>query len=213
VGCVGCLTVLIVAALLAGGALFGLRMLQEPEFPAILTTAADGVRAQQKIFEVARRRAGRSGTNGEPIVLSEHELNAFLSRHLADAADVPLSDVGLRLARDGIAQFRGRLPLRHLVSEPPLSALVGVLPAPWLERPVWLSLGTRARIELGAARAQRRYLRLEVVELAVGRQWLPAPLVRLLLDPATLRVLRWPVPDAVEAVTIEQGRVLIRTAS
>lgn len=212
-GCLGCLTVLIVVALVAGSAWFCFRMLQEPAFPAVQATAADGARAQQKIFEVARRGAGRSGTNGEPVVLSERELNAFLSRHLAKAADVPFSDVGLRLAGGGIAEFKGRLPLRHLLTEPPLSALAGAVPAAWLERPVWLRLGARARIEPGTTRAQRRYLRLEVVEFAVGRQWLPAPLVRLLLDPPTLRVLRWPVPDGVEAVTIEKGRVVIRIAS
>ena len=212
-GCLGCLTVLIGVALVAGSAWFGVRMLQEPAFPAVATTAADGVRAQQKIFEVVQRSAGRSKTNGEPIVLSERELSAFLSRHLAEAADVPFSDVGLRLAGSGIAEFKGRLPLRHLLSEAPLSALAMAVPAAWLERSVWLRLGTRARIEPGTTRAQRRYLRLDVVEFAVGRQWLPAPVIRLLLDPATLRVLRWPVPDRVEAVTIENGRVVIRIAS
>lgn len=212
-GCLGCLTVLIVVALVAGSAWFGFRMLQEPGFPVVPTTAADGARAQQKIFELVRRGAGRSGTNGEPVILSERELNAFLSRHLAEAADVPFSDVGLHLAGREIAEFKSRLPLRHLLTEPPLSALAGAVPAAWLERPVWLRLSVRARIEPGTTRAQRRYLRLEVVEFAVGRQWLPAPLVRLLIDPATLRVLRWPVPDGVEAVTIEKGRVVIRIAS
>ncbi len=212
-GCVGCLSVVIVTALLVGSAWFGFQMLQEPDFPATLTTAAEGARAQQKIFEVARRLSGRSGANGEPVVLSERELNAFLSRHLAEAAEARLSDVGLRLTEGGIAEFRGRIPLRHFVTEPPLSVLAGAVPAAWLDRPVWLRLGARARIEPGATRARRRYLRLEVVEFAVGRQWLPASLVRFLLDPAMLRVLRWPVPDGVEAITIEQGRVLIRPAS
>lgn len=212
-GCLGCLTVLIVTALVAGSAWLGFRMLQEPTFPALPTTAADGVRAQQKIFEVVRRGAGRSRTNGEPVVLSERELNAFLSRHLAEAADLPLGDVGLRLAAGGTAEFKGRLPLRRLLTEPPLSALAVAVPTAWLERSVWLRLGARARIEPGTTLAQRRYLRLEVVEFAVGRQWLPTPFVRLLLDPATLRVLRWPVPDGVEAITIEKGRVVIRLAS
>lgn len=212
-GCLGCLAVLILVALVAGSAWLAFRILQEPAFPVVPATAADGARAQQKIFEVVRRGAGRDGTNREPVVLSERELAAFLSRHLAEATDVPFSDIGLRLAASGIAEFKGRLPLRHLLTEPPLSAFAGAVPTAWLERPVWLRLGARAHIEPGTTRAQRRYLRLEVIEFAVGRQWLPTPFVRLLLDPATLRVLRWPVPDRVEAVTIEKGRVLIRIAS
>ena len=46
-----------------------------------------------------------------------------------------------------------------------------------------------------------------LAELRVGR------VANFLLDPATLGVLRWPVPDGVEAVTIEKGRVVIRIAS
>lgn len=212
-GCLGCLTVLIGAALIAMSALVGVRMLQEPELPVAAPTAADGVRAQQKIFEVVRRGAGRGGTSSEPVVLSERELNAFLSRHLAEAAEMPFAEVGLRLPGNGIAQFRGRLPLRQLLTEPPLAALAGLVPAGWLERPLWLRLTVRARLEPGAAQAHRRYLRLEVAEFGVGRQRLPAALLRLLLNPSTLRVLRWPVPDGIEAVTIERDRVVIRTAS
>lgn len=208
------MVVIVVAALATGSAWLGSRVLQEPDFPAVVTTAADGTRAQQKMFALVRRGRSRPGVNGEPVVLSERELNAFLSRHLAEAAELPITHIGLRLPADGIAELKGRLPLRHLLTEPPLSALADVVPAGWLERPVWLRLGTRARIEPGSApRARRRYLRLEVVEFGVGRQRLPASLVRLLLDPATLRVLRWPVPDGVEAITIEKGRVVIRTAS
>ena len=118
-GCLGCLTVLIVVALVAGGAWFGFRILQEP----------------------------------------------------------------------------------------------AALPASWLQRRIWLDASGRARVEPGATRRERRYLRLDVTEFAVGRQRLPAMLLRFLLNPAALRVLRWPLPEGIEAVTVEAGRVVIRTAS
>lgn len=200
-------------ALVGGGTWLGYRMLREPDFSVITVAAADGVRAQQKMLEVVRRATGRSGPRGEPVVLSERELNAFLARHLAEAAEVPFTDLALRLPRDGIADFRGRLPLRHLVTEPPLSALAGSLPAAWLEHSVWLRVSVHTRLEPGATPARRRYLRLDVAEFAIGRQRLPATLVRLLLNPSALRVLRWPVPDGIEAITIEAGRVVIRIAA
>ena len=212
-GCLGCLTVLILMTLIGGSAWLAVRALQEPEFPRLTTNAADGVRAQQKIFDLVRRGAGRGGPGGEPVALSESELNAFLSRHLAETAEVPFSDIGISLPGGGIADFRGRLPLRHLLTEPPLSTLGAGLPQGWLERLVWLRVSTRARVEPGATRAQRRYLRLEVVSFAIGRQRLPATVLRLLLNPSTLRVLRWPMPEGTDAVTIETDRVVIRLAS
>src|SRR5437899_2412778 len=94
-----------------------------------------------------------------------------------------------------------------------LSGLGHVLPAVLLERPVWLMIRAHARVEPGVTRRERRYLRLDVREFAVGRQGLPAVLLRILLDPRTLGVLRWPLPDSIEAITIEPGRVVIRLAS
>ena len=59
----------------------------------------------------------------------------------------------------------------------------------------------------------RRQLRLDVESFAVGRQRLPARALRLLLDPAALGLLQWPLPEHVERVSIEPGRVVIRGAS
>lgn len=217
-GCGGCLTaafLLLVGGAAVGGTLWGaFRAFQEPEFHMPAGTPADGVRVQQKFFEIARRggRPGRSGS-AEPVSLSEPEVNAFLSHHLADAAELPLTDIGVRLVGDGVVEVAGRLPLRHLLSEPPVSAAADLLPERWLGRPVWLRLRARVRVEPGAARGERRYLRLDLEEFKVGRQRLPAPTLRHLLSPAALRVLRWQVPNGVEAITIEAGRAVIRTAS
>lgn len=212
-GCLGCLTLLVILSLVGSTAWIVIRTLQEPEVPIASTTAADGVRAQQKIFEVVRRGAHRGDKNAEPVVLSERELSAFLSRHLSEIAELPFTDIGLRLPGGGIAEFRARLELRHLMTEPPLPALARALPASWLQRRIWLDVRVRARLEPGVARRERRYLRLGVTEFVVGRQRLPTMLLRLLLHPAVLRMLRWPVSEGIEAVTIEAGRVVIRTAS
>ena len=190
----------------------GCQALHEPEFPVARSEPGDGARAQRKIYGIVRRGAGHHGA-ANSTVLTASELNAFLSRHLAEAAEVPLTDIGLRLAADGTVEFRGRLPLAHLVAEPPLSGLASIVPGVWLERPVWLRMVARVGLEPGAMRRERRYLRLDVREFAVGRQRLPAVLLRVLLDPRPLRVLRWPVPGAIEAIRIEADQVVIRLAS
>ena len=212
-GCIGCLTLVLLTATF-GATLWGaVQTLRAPEFPSAETSPVEGVRAQQKIFEIARRGARRGDKAGEPIVLSEGELNAFLSRHLPESAELPLTEMALRLGDDGVAEFRARLPLRHLMGESPLAAFGGILPAGWLDHRVWLRVGVRPRLEPEPARRERRYLRLEVTEFAVGRQRLPAVLLRVLLDPAALGVLRWRMPDGIDAVTVEPGRVVVRTAS
>ena len=194
----------------------GVQALREPEFQLPATAPGDGVRAQRKIYQIGQiaRLGPRQGMpGGGPIVLTQGELNAFLSRHLVEAAELPFADLAVRLTGDGAVEFRGRLPLAHLVTEPPLSGLGHVLPAVLLERPVWLRIRAHARVEPSVTRRERRYLRLDVREFAIGRQGLPAVLLRILLDPRTLGVLRWPLPDSIEAITVEPGRVVIRLAS
>jgi len=188
-------------------------MLQEPNMVARPGTADDGLRGQQRIFEIARGGLGRGKGRSRQVVLSEPELNGFLSRHLAEAAKIPVKDGAVRLVGDGLVEFKGQLPLRHVLAAVPLVPIVDFLPIPWLERPVWLHLEARASLEVGAARGQRRYLRLDVERFALGRQPLPQALLRLLLGPATSSLLRWRMPEAVEAITIEPGIVVIKTAA
>jgi hypothetical protein len=196
-----------VVGLAAGSVWVGLRMSQEPEVLVAGGTAEDGVRGQQKIYEIATSGPGRGRGRPREITISEPELNAFLSRHLAEAAKTPFGSATVRLVGDGFIEFKAQLPLRHVL------AVADLLPAQWLERPVWLHLGARTSLEVGAGRAHRRYLRLDVERLAIGRQPLPGVLLRVLLNPAVLNQLRWRVPETVEAITIENRSVVIRTAS
>jgi len=104
----------------------GVQALREPEFQLPATAPGDGVRAQRKIYQIGQiaRQGPRQGVpGGGPIVLTQGELNAFLSRHLVEAAELPFADLAVRLTGDGAVEFRGRLPLAHLVTEPPLSGL------------------------------------------------------------------------------------------
>jgi len=200
-------TIVVVCGLAAGSLWIGSRMLQEPEVPVAAGTAEDGVRGQQKIYAILRG-AGRATGRTRQIVLSEPELNAFLSRHLvAEAATIPFGPGVVRLVGDGIIEFKGQVPLRHVL------AIANLLPAPWPEQPVWLHLWARVSLEVGAARGQRRYLRFDIERLALGRQPLPGVLPLLLLNPLILSQLRWRIPETVEAITIETRMVVIRIAS
>ena len=207
-GCSGCLVAVVslgIVALAVGGAVgAGLRMLAKPEAATLpATTAADGTRAQQKIFDLARHRSS------QPVILSEAEVNALLSRHLVEARGVRLNTLGVRLLGGDRLELTGQTPLHQLFEEAGLPGLVPQRPGPRRERPLWVHVGAVARVSEGP----RRQLRLDVESFAVGRQRLPARALRLLLDPAALGLLQWPLPEHVERVSIEPGRVVIRGAS
>lgn len=178
------------------------RALRTPAVHAVPTTAEDAARAQQKLFRVAR------GGARDPVVVSEAEINAFVSRNV-DRGDLPFDDP-LILLRDGDGvEIVGQLPLGRLLAESPLGILSGFLPERWSSRPVWIQLDTRVEFE----RAPRRQLRLDVRRVAVGQQRLPAIALRVLFEPARLRFIRVPLPDAVADVRIQNGRAIIRPTS
>jgi hypothetical protein len=208
-GCSGCLVGVVslgIVALAVGGAVgAGLRMLAKPAAASLpATTAADGTRAQQKLFDVAR-----ASRLNQPVAVTEAEVNALLSRHIAEARGVRLNTLGVRLVGDNRVELTGQAPLRQLLDEAGLGGVAGVLPEAWLRHPMWIHVGARTRV----TGEPRRQLSLDVEHFAVGRQSLPAGALRLLLDPAAVGLLRWPLPEHVHGVTIEPGRVLIRGAS
>jgi hypothetical protein len=208
-GCGGCLAASIfVICMGAGVGAAGwatARALQRPAVTAEVPTAADSGAAQHKIYEIVTRPR-RPG--GAPVVLSERELNALLSRQLAD--ELPFSTTVARLIGDDQLEIAGALPLRQLLAEVPGSGLVDRLPGRWSGRRVWLHLYVRARVETVGG---RRQLHLDVERFAAGRMPLPRITARLLLEPESLRWLRLRLPDHVEDVTIEPGRAVIRFAS
>jgi len=208
-GCSGCLVGVvslgIVALTIGGGVGAGMRMLAKPATASVPeTTVTDGTRAQQKLFDVAR-----VSRLTKPVTVTEVEVNALLSRHLVEARGVRLKSPSVRLLGDNRVELTGQAPLRQLLDEAGLGNAASVLPERWLEHPMWIHVGAIARVSTGP----RRQLSLDVEEFAIGRQRLPATVLRLLLDPAAVGLLRWPLPEHVHDVTIEPGRVVIRGAS
>jgi hypothetical protein len=204
------LTLIVVISLVGVAGWGTYQLTRAPAFAGAPTTPADGVRAQQKIFDVLRRSgSGRPHT----VTLSEREVNAFLGRHLGETADVPLRNLVVRLPDDGHADIAGQIALRRLLASAPFSALAGVLPEEWLDSPVWLALRARVTLEGGSGARARRYLRLDVERFWIGRQRLPALTLRLLLDLEALRLLRSPMPEAIDGLRVEPGRLVIQSGS
>jgi hypothetical protein len=207
-GCVGCVSLVVglaVVVLVLSSILgIGARMLAQPATPPILTTPADGSRAQQKLFDLTRRRRP-----AETVVITEAEVNALLSRHLVEARGVQLGAPSARLLGGDRIELTGYRPLSRILEEVSLSALGSLLPASWQERPVWFRIGAHIRVE----ERPPRHLQLNVDALVVGRQRVPALALRFLLDPGGVGLLRWPLSSHIESVTIEPGRAVIRTAS
>ena len=208
-GCAGCLGGIVVAlglAVVVGAALWGFVLVrQDPDVPVVVTTAEDSARAQQKVFQLVARARGKSVGS---VVFTEAEVNAFVSRQLA--GQVPLSSPVVRLLAGNTVELFGRVPARRLLIDSPLSWLSEVLPSGWGSRDVWLRIRAHATLE---AVGPRPRLRFEPTEFAVGQLPLPTVMVRLLLDPGTLAIFRWSLPEHVEAVTIDAGRATIRVAS
>lgn len=179
------------------------RALQRPDVRPVAFGSEDGARAQQKIFDLARRGA-RSGS----VALTEAEVNAFVARHV-DPNDLPVSEPNIRLLGDDVLQVMGRVSVRRLLEESPLAVVVRSLPGRWGEQTVWLTVVLKARMET----EPRRTLRLDPRRFAVGRQWLPVIVLRLFADPASLRYTRIGLPGDAREVRVEQGQVVIVLAT
>lgn len=198
---------------LGGGLLWvGSRLSQEPDVVVAQGTPDDGIQAQQKIFALLRGET-RSRSRAHQVVLTEAELNRFLTKHLVEVARMPIAVQAVRLAGDGVVEFKGRVAVRDLLSGSTLMPLASLVPTAWLERQVWLHLGARASLEVGATRTRRCYLRFEVHRFAIGRQVLPGILLHLLPSPGLQGLLRWRMPDSVDGLTIDPGVVAIRISS
>jgi len=192
-----------VTAVVAVGGWAMTRTLQAPVVETVRFTRDDGVRAQQKIVDLALHRARSS-----PVLFSEAELNAFVTRHL-DPAELPIRDPVIRLRGEDTLEIIGTVAVGRLVRESPLATLAEVLPAWWLARPVWLTVAAGATVST----ERRHILRLEPRRLLIGRQRVPAFVLRLVLDPSSLRLMRIALPPEVETVRIERGRVIIQQAT
>lgn len=179
------------------------RTLQTPVVEPVRFTREDGVRAQQKIVDLALHRGRR-----DPVLLTEAEVNAFVSRHL-DPAELPVRGPVIRLHDGDALEIIGTVPLGRLVRESPVASLAEILPAWWLARPIWLSIAAHAATSVDG----RHTLRLEPEHVLIGRQRAPAFALRLLFDPSSLRLMRIALPPEIQMVRIQSGRVIIQPAT
>lgn len=200
----------VIAGAVAGIGWFATGILAEPDLPAV--AAGDEVLATQKLLQIVGASRGRPRQSLEVVSFTEGELNALLSRRLAELAELPLSRVQLRLSGSGRAEVAGRVPVTALLGERPFNRLASLLPSRWQQTPVWLRFRIHTRVE-STDEGRRRYLRLEIERFWLGRRRLPSLLPRLVLSPATLKVLHVRLPDSVQTVTVELGRVDVTKAA
>ena len=211
-GCVGCffLTIAILAVLvLAGGALFlSFSFSAAPDVRLVPFSREDGYTAQQKLYEVVLRQSGRSSRT-DPVVLSEREANAFLSRHLAETEGLPLSPLVVRFER-GLVFAQGQTLLRNLFRGPAFTQLLSYVPDKRLDQPVWVTVRARISVEDSIGNANR-YGTVSVTELELGRQRVSSFLLYVMMGPSGAGLFRWRVPAVVEDIQIEEGKATIQT--
>ncbi len=210
-GCFGCLLLIVVLAILvfATGAVFvSGNIFGTPDARPVSFSRADGYAAQQKLYEVVLRQTGRSSRK-DPISLTEREASAFLSRHLAESARIPLSGLSVRFD-PGEFVAQGQTPLRSLAQGPLFSYLLRYIPDRPLDQPVWVSVRGRINIE-GSAVETKRWGKVTVTRFVLGRQPLGTFLLYVMVGPSGAGLLEWPVPGVVESVQIQGGQAIIRT--
>lgn len=215
-GCVGCLLVILVIVIFgvaaAGAVFFSANIFDEPEVHVQPFTTADGYRAQQKLYEIVLRDGQRSSRT-DPIVFSERELNSFLSRHLMDSANLTFSPISVALLSDNTIEFRGRTALRNLMQGIPFAQIAPFLPNGRADQPVWIRVRGTLRLERSAVRREREFGGFEVSEFALGTQPIGAWVLTAMLGQAGQRVFRFQIPSVVRDVTVEEGRLIVRTAA
>ena len=213
-GCVGCLLVILIIVIFgvgaAGAVFFSANIFDEPEVQVTPFTTSDGYRAQQKLYEIVLRDGKRS-SRADPIVFTERELNAFLSRHLIDAADLSFSPISIVLFPDNTIEFRGRTLLRNLMQGVPFAQIAPYLPKSRADQPVWVRIRGELRLERGTVQRDREYGRLDVAEFALGTQPIGAWVLKFMLGGAGQSLFRWPVPSVVKGITVEDGRLIVQT--
>jgi hypothetical protein len=211
-GCFGCFSLillgLIVLVLGAGVLFISGNIFESPDVRPISFSRADGYAAQQKLYEIGLRQAGRSRRR-DPISLSEREVSAFLSRHLDKTSRVPLSDLSVRFDADQFVA-QGHARLGNLLQGGLLSYLLPYVPSNRLEQPVWVSVRGRISIETPALDT-RPYGNVSLTEFALGRQPVNPYLVYVLMGPSGSGLFEWPVPDVVQSIQIKGGQAIIRT--
>ena len=198
-------TLLVVAVVVLGVIFLSTNIFSPPDVPTVPFTRNDGYAAQQKLFEVASRQSGRSSRR-DPIVITQPEANAFLSRHLEQSGLPAVAH------RGPVQQGADPGPGADRIPQSPQRA--AVRPA----RPLYLrqaagraGLGHGARANQGRGDGHSRHGSVEVTQFALGKQHLGSFLLFLLMGPSGGGLLQWPVPAVVDEVRVGDGQLFIST--
>jgi hypothetical protein len=207
-GCGGCLGVLVLLGVstvaLGTGIWIGTRLTEPPVSRGDQGDATAARLAQQRMAELVRPGRGPRS----PVEVSERELNAFLARNVVPGPDFPLRDLSVVLVGEGIVELSAAVPAGDLLLDSRPAGLSPWLPRAALDYPVWVTVRAGVRVEAPPA-SRRRYLRLDVERFTIGRQRLPLALFRLLPSPALLGLLRWRLPESIEGLGVEPGRLRV----
>jgi hypothetical protein len=208
-GCFGCSAVIaiVLVALVAVLAMVFLsaNIFTAPDVRPVPFTKADGYAAQQRIFEIVSRDS-RQSSRRDPVIITEAQANAFLSRHL-EQSGLPLSPIVLRFSQ-GEFTAQGQTPLRNLFRGPPLTYVVPYITDRRLDQPVWVTVRGRVRVE---GSGKDRQGRVSVDEFALGRQPLGGSVLWAMLGPMGGGLLKWHVPAVVEDIRIGDRQLAIST--
>jgi hypothetical protein len=186
---------------MAGATWVAWSLRQAPAIRSVMPGPEEAASAGRKLGQLLL--APRGGGPAGPVEFSEGELNAVLSSHLREI--MGFYDIRARLAQDGTADLSGHAAAASL--------LPVALPGRLAQERIWMTVRVRPRVEGGGTAGGRRYLRLDVERLHVGRQRLPAFLLRHLANPGDPRALRWRLPATIEGVGVDGGRLVIRISS
>ena len=212
-GCAGCLILgvgLLFLAAVAGGFLFlSGNVFEEPRFERLEWSRADASSARSKLYEIVQREGGQSGRQ-DPILLTEREVNALVARHMAETANLHFDPFAIKLAQ-GQFVLQGRTVVSNLLQGPPFAQLASQLPAAQLNRPIWITARGYVSVDPGQPGGKEGRARVMLTEFTLGRQPMGTWPFSIVMGPAGMRLLKWPVPGAVRDIEIEDRRVVIRT--
>lgn len=208
---VGCVILFVVVlglgVVLAGGLIYSMNIFYLPDRPPEpLGTAVDGWRAQRKMLEIVLRERNVSSRT-QPLVFTEKQLNAFLSRHLEESRGIPFSNLRVKLIPGGLS-LQGQTRLRSLARAVPFNYIVGYLPASEMDRPVWVVMQARVRLESGRFGKRQEYLRIEPTMFRIGAHVMSARVLSWIVG---RELFRWAVPNVIQSVEVEEGRVVVTT--
>ena len=188
-GCFGCLVLivaLLVIVVVGSGVIFlSTNIFGAPDVQAGLVPGTMARRPAEALRGgLAPAQIGRA--RRDPIIITEPEVNAFLSRHLERPASLCRRSWSVR-QRGIVAQ--GQTPLRNLLRALPWPTRPAICPTKGSRAGLGHRRGRSRSSGTGSTTPERRGHRF-----ALGRQPLGSILLLLLMGPSGGGLLHWPVP-------------------